>query len=178
VKFSRIEAIGLLGVMLAAFAACEYLPFMSSKPPPPPPVEVTATPTPSATLTPTSTPTPEVKRRKRRAKRSTQTATPEAAASPTPEAEASPAASTVITTGESGQAHGEIERTIKGVEAHLSGIKRGQLNSQEVADYDRIKSFVAEARLALKEQDDLRAHSLADKAARLTAQLVGRVSNP
>jgi hypothetical protein len=177
VKFGRIEAIGLLGVMLAAFAACEYLPFMSSKPPPPPPVEVTATPTPSATLTPTSTPTPEVKRRKRR-KRSTQTATPEAAASPTPEAEASPAASTVITTGESGQAQGEIERTIKGVEAHLAGIKRGQLNSQEGADYDRIKSFVAEARLALKEQDDLRAHSLADKAARLTAQLVGRVSNP
>jgi outer membrane biosynthesis protein TonB len=177
VKFSRIEAIGLLGVMLAAFAACEYLPFMSSKPPPPPPVEVTATPTPSATLTPTSTPTPEVKKRKRR-KRSTQTATPESAASPTPEAEASPAASTVITTGESGQARGEIERTIKGVEAHLSGIKRGQLNSQEAADYDRIKSFVAEARVALKEQDDLRAHSLADKAARLTAQLVGRVSNP
>jgi hypothetical protein len=84
---------------------------------------------------------------------------------------------TVITTGESAHAHGDIEHTIAGVEGHLASINRSRLNSQDAADYDQIKAFVADARTALKEQDDLRAHSLADKAARLTTQLMGRVGN-
>ena len=84
----------------------------------------------------------------------------------------------MITTGESVHAHGEIEQTITGVEGHLATINRSRLSSQDAADYDRIKAFVADARAALKEQDDLRARSLAEKAARLTTQLMGRVGNP
>ena len=90
--------------------------------------------------------------------------------------EASPG--TVITTGESAHAQGEIEQTIKGVEGHLASINRARLNAQDAADYDQIKGFIADARTALKEQDDLRAHSLAEKAARLTTQLMGRVGSP
>jgi hypothetical protein len=174
VKVRRIEAIVLLGLMFAAFAACEYLPFMSAKAPAPHAV-VSIPPTPSATPTPgpTETPTPTKKHHKR-SRTPTPTPTPES--SPTPIAQASPG--TVITTGESVHAHGEIEQTITGVEGHLATINRARLNSQDAADYDRIKAFVADARAALKEQDDLRARSLAEKAARLTTQLMGRVGNP
>lgn len=92
-------------------------------------------------------------------------------------AESSPGA-TVITTGETAQRHKEIEETLKRVESRLVAINRKTLNSQDAADYDRIQAFVAAARSALQEQDDLRAHSLAEKAARLASQLSGRVSNP
>jgi hypothetical protein len=175
VKFRRIEALVLLGLMFTAFAACEYLPFMSGKAPTPK-AEVTITPTRSATPTPapTQTPTPTKKHRKRSR---TPTSTPPAPeSSPTPAIETSPG--TVITTGESVHAQSETEQTIKGVEGHLATINRGRLNSQDAADYDRIKAFIADARAALKEQDDLRAHSLAEKAARLTTQLMGRASSP
>lgn len=167
----RIEAIAVLALIFA-IAGCEYLPFMTTKPPPK--VKVSApTPTPSATPTPTATATPEVKR-PRHHKHHTPTPTP--ATAPTPVAESSPA--TVITTGEFVQRRSEIERTLAKVEGNLSAIKRSALNSQDAADYDRIKAFIAAARSALKEQDDLRAHSLAEKAARLAAQLSGRVSSP
>ncbi len=169
-KVRRIEAIVLLGLMFAAFAACEYLPFMSAKAPPPQAaVSIMATPSATPTPAPTQTPTPTKKHHKR-----SRTPTPES--SPTPLAQASPG--TVITTGESVHAHGEIEQTITGVEGHLATINRSRLSSQDAADYDRIKAFVADARAALKEQDDLRARSLAEKAARLTTQLMGRVGNP
>ncbi len=169
----RIEAIVLLALMFTAFAACEYLPFMSAKPPPPQ-VEVSNTPTPSAapTPTPSATPTPRKPRHKKRSR--TSTPTPES--SPTPIGEVNPGS--VITTSESVHAHSEIEQTINGVEGHLAKINRKRLNSQDAADYDRIKAFVADARAALKEQDDLRAHSLAEKAARLTTQLMGREGSP
>ncbi|HXR37099.1 MAG TPA: hypothetical protein VN754_14175 [Candidatus Binataceae bacterium] len=172
-KVRRIEVIVLLGLMFTAFAACEYLPFMSAKAPAPR-AEVSITPTRSATPTPAPTETPTPTKTKHRKRSRTPTPTPES--SPTPIAQASPG--TVITTGESVHAHGEIEQTIKGVEGHLATINRSRLSSQDAADYDRIKAFVADARAALKEQDDLRAHSLAEKAARLTTQLMGRVGNP
>jgi hypothetical protein len=63
---------------------------------------------------------------------------------------------------------------------HHRRIRRGaqRYRAQDAEDYDRIKSFVAEARSALQEQDTLRARSLVDKATRLVAQLAGRVSSP
>jgi hypothetical protein len=84
----------------------------------------------------------------------------------------------VITTGESAAERGDVERSIASVENRLAAIKRDQLGASDAADYDRIKSFLAEARSALQEQDDLRARSLTDKAARLATQLAGRVSSP
>lgn len=173
VKSRRIEAVVLLGLMFTAFTACEYLPFMSAKPPPTQ-VEVSSTPLPSATPTATPSATPTPKRPKHKKRSRTSTPTPES--SPTPTGEVSPGS--VITTSESVQAHSEIEQTIKGVEGHLAKINRERLNSQDAADYDRIKAFVADARAAMKEQDDLRAHSLAEKATRLTTQLMGRVGSP
>ncbi|MGO9061816.1 MAG: hypothetical protein ACLQU2_31270 [Candidatus Binataceae bacterium] len=167
----RVEAIGVLALMFAAIAGCEYLPFMATKPPAKVAVS-RPTPTPSATPTPTPTATPEVK--KHRHHKHLHTPTP--ATSPTPMAESSPA--TVITTGEFVQRRSEIAGTIKRVEGRLSAIKRSALDSQDAADYDQIKAFIAAARSALQEQDDLRAHSLAEKAARLAAQLSGRVSSP
>jgi hypothetical protein len=159
---------------MLVLAACAYLPFMAK--PTPPRVEQSATPTPTLTPTPTPSATPEVRKRKRR-RRPTRTPTP--AGSPTPMVQATPAVSgTVITTGESAAERSEIEGSIKQIEGRLATIKRAQLNAQDGADYDRIKAFVADARSALQEQDDLRARSLVEKAARLTAQLAGRVSSP
>ena len=159
--------------MLTAIAGCGYLHFMEAKPPPK--IEATPTATPTSTPTPTATPTPEVKKHRRHRRSHMRTPTPEA--SPTPISESSPAA-TVITTGGSSQRRKEIEQTLTGVEKRLSTIKRSTLNSQDGADYDQIKAFIAAARSALQEQDDLRAHSLAEKAERLTAQLAERVSSP
>ncbi len=171
-KYIRLEAI-LLSALMLAFAACEYLPFMAAKPPPP--VEASPTPTLTPTATPTATATPEVKKRKRRRRAArTPAATP---ASPTPMAQETPAAS-AITTGESAAERKEIERSIEQAEGRLATIKREKLTGQDAEDYDRIKSFVAEARSALKEQDTLRARSLLEKASRLTTQLTGRVSTP
>jgi hypothetical protein len=96
------------------------------------------------------------------------------AASPTPTA----TAGSVITTGEPAAERSEIEGNISSVESRLTTINRSSLSASDAADYDRIKSFIAEARSALKEQDDLRARSLVDKAARLATQLSGRVSSP
>jgi hypothetical protein len=163
--------IGVLALIFTAIAGCEYLPFMAAKPPTK--VEVSPTPTPSSTPTPTATATPEVK--KHHHHRRLHTPTPEA--SPTPTAESSPP-TTVITTGESVQHGNEIEQSLAQVEKRLSAINRGKLDSQDAADYDRIKAFIAAARSALHEQDDLRAHSLEEKAVRLEAQLAGRVSTP
>jgi hypothetical protein len=171
VKSIWFAAIGVLAVMLAGFAGCEYLPFMAAKPPPK--VEATPTPTPTSTPTPTATATPEVKKRKHH--RRLHTPTPEAA--PTPMSEASPA-TTVITTGESAGRTKEIEQSLVLVEQRLSTIKRSTLDSQGAADYDRVKAFIAAARSALHEQDDLRAHSLEEKASRLAAQLAGRAPSP
>jgi hypothetical protein len=169
VKIARVETFFLSAIMIA-FAACGYLPFMAASPPPR--VKQSATPTPTAT----ATSTPEVKKHKRRKHaRGTPTAT---AGSPTPMSEATPGVvGTVITTGEPAAERSEIEGTIAHVESRLSAIKRERLSGQDAADYDRIKSFVADARAALAEQDDLRARSLAEKATRLVAQLAGRVSN-
>jgi hypothetical protein len=177
VKSRRIETIVLLALMFTAFAACEYLPFISVKAPRQQ-AEVSVTPSASATPTPTptQTPTPTKIRHRKRSRTPTPTPEPEPEGSPTPMAEASPG--TVITTGESVHAHSEIEHTIKSVEGRLATINRARLSSQDTADYDRIEAFVADARAALKEQDDLRAHSLAEKAARLTTQLMGRVGGP
>jgi hypothetical protein len=172
VKSTRVEAIGVVALMLATLAGCGYLPFMAAKPPPKVKVSL-PTPTPSATPTPTATATPEIKKPRHR-KHHTPTPTP--ATSPTPIAESSPA--TVITTGEFVQRRSEIDRTIAKVESNLSTIKRNVLDPQDAADYDRIQAFIAAARSALQEQDDLRAHSLVEKAARLAAQLSGRVSSP
>jgi outer membrane biosynthesis protein TonB len=162
-----------LAVMLTALAACEYLPFMASKPPPPK-MEATPTPTPSQTPTPTPTETPRVRKSRPRRKHRL----PAPIESETPAAEASPAAGAVITSGESAHAHGEIERSINRVEADLAKIKRNTLSTQDAADYDRIKGFIADARSALQEHDELRARSLADKAARLASQLAGHSSGP
>jgi hypothetical protein len=172
VKTIRFGTI-LLSALLLAFAACEYLPFMAAPPPPPP--QPSATPTPTANPTPTPTATPVVKkRRRRRHPMRTPMATP--AGSPTPIAQATPIGGTAITTGESDAERKEIERSIKRVEAFLATVNRARLGPQDSADYDRIKSFVADGRSALKEQDDLRARSLVDKAARLASQLAERVS--
>ncbi len=161
-----LEAILLLGLLtLTTLAACEYLPFMTARKSPAP-VEVSVTPTPS----PTPTPTPEVKKQQPR-KRPTRT--------PTPVAQGTSATSgSVITTTESVAERDDIERTIKNVEIRLSAIKRDQLNADDAADYDHIKSFVADARSALDEKDDLRARGLAEKAAGLVDQLAGRGSGP
>ncbi len=167
-KLIRLETILLSAVMLA-IAACEYLPFMAVKTPPP--VKSSPTPTLTATPTPTPTATPEVKKRKRR-KHATRTPL-----TPTPMAQETPAAS-AITTGESAAERSEIGRSLEQVEGRLAAIKREQLSPQDAEDYDRIKAFVAEAHSALQEQDTLRARSLVDKAARLVAQLAGRVSSP
>jgi hypothetical protein len=169
VKSTWREAIMVLALTFTALAGCGYLPFATTKPPPK--VVVSPTPTPSSTPTPTATATPGVIHHHRKR---VHTATP--GASPTPIAESSPA--TVITTGESVERQKDVEQTLAAVEKRLSAIKRGTLDSQDGADYDRIKAFIADARSALKEQDDLRAHSLAEKAARLAAQLAGRVSSP
>lgn len=159
----------LLWAVLLVLTGCEYLPFMAARNPPPPRPSATATPT--ATPTPTPTATPEV-RKPRRHKRQTRSS------APTPVTAATPASGAVITTGESVSERNEIERSIVRVEGRLATIKRGQLNAQDGADYKRIQSFVADARAALQEQDDLRARSLVEKASRLVAQLAGRVSSP
>ena len=164
------EAIMVLALMLTAIAGCEYLPFATTKPPPK--VVVSPTPTPTSTPTPTATATPGVIPHHRHKR----VHTPIPEASPTPMAESSPA--TVITTGESVEREKDVQQTLAAVEKRLSAIKRGTLDSQDGADYDRIKAFIADARSALQEQDDLRAHSLAEKAARLAAQLAERVSSP
>jgi hypothetical protein len=178
VKANSFEAIGLLGLMLTAFAACAYLPFFAKKPPPPK-VVVTPTPTPSPVPTPIPTETPEPTKHRRR-KRPTPTPGSTPVSSSTPAVSASPVAGTgtLITTGEPGQAHGEIERTIDQIQGRLATISRSRLNAEDAADYDRIKDFIADARTALKEQDDLRARSLAEKATRLLSQLAGRVPSP
>ena len=169
-KLIRLETI-LLSALLT-IAACEYLPFMAV--PTPVPVEPSPTPTFTPTPTPTPTATPEVKKHKRH-KHATRTP----ASTPTPMAQEQEApAVSAITTGESAGERGEIERSLHQVEGRLSAIKREHLNAQDAEDYDRIKSFVAETRSALQEQDTLRARSLVDKATRLVAQLAGRVSNP
>ncbi len=95
-----------------------------------------------------------------------------------PIAQATPVGGAVITTGESVAERNEIERTIMRVEDRLAKIKRANLNAADGADYDRIKSFVADARAALHEQDTLRARSLMEKAVRLTAQLAERLPSP
>jgi len=84
----------------------------------------------------------------------------------------------MVTTGESAVERKDIEQKLAEVQGRLAAINRAQLKSGDETDYDRIKSFIAEARGALKEQDDLRARSLVDKAARLATQLEGRVSSP
>ncbi len=156
---------------MLALAACEYLPFMTAAPPPPVKPSVTATQTGTPTPTPTATPAPRKPRRRKRQR--TPTPTPESSPTLGPEA-----AGAVITTGESVAERNEVQRSIARIEVRLSAIKRARLNAQDGADYDRIKSFVADARAALQEQDDLRARSLMEKASRLTAQLAGRVSSP
>ncbi|HEV3113707.1 MAG TPA: hypothetical protein VGY99_24740 [Candidatus Binataceae bacterium] len=173
-KLIRFETILLSAIMLT-FAACEYLPFMAK--PTPVPVEASPTPTVTATPTPTPTATPEVKKRKRRRHGTRTAAVTPTPTAPTPIAQETPAAS-AITTGESAAERSDIERSLKQVEGRLAAIKRDQLSPQDAEDYDRIKSFVAEARSALQEQDTLRARSLVDKATRLVAQLAGRVSSP
>jgi hypothetical protein len=176
VKARSVETIGLLGLMLTTCAACAYLPFFAGKPPPPK-VVATRTPAPTPTPTPIPTETQEPTRHRRR-KHPTPTAGSTPISSTTSVASATPTPGTLITTGEPGQAHGEIERTIAQIQGRLSTINRGGLNAQDAADYDRIKDFIADARTALKEQDDLRARSLAEKAARLLSQLAGRVPSP
>jgi hypothetical protein len=175
VKSLRLEALGL-SIIVLTFAACAYLPFMRNKPPPR--IEPSPTATPTSTPTPTATATPEIKKRKRR-KRPARTPTPAPAGSPTPVAQATPAVTgTMVTTSESGFERKEIETKLAQVQSRVAAIKRDQLAGQDAADYDRIKSFVAEARAALQEQDDLRARSLVDKAIRLAGQLTQRVSSP
>lgn len=156
---------------MLALAACEYLPFMTAAPAPPVKPSATSTQTATPTPTPTATPVPRKPRRHRRQR--TPTPTPEGSPTPAPAA-----GGAVITTGESVAERKEVQRSIARVEGRLSAIKRDKLNAQDGADYDRIKSFVADARAALQEQDDLRARSLVEKALRLAAQLAGRVSSP
>ncbi len=95
-----------------------------------------------------------------------------------PVVQTTPVAGTVITTGEPLAERQEIERSIRRVEDRLATIDRARLTPADGADYDRIKSFVADARAALQEQDTLRARSLMEKATRLTAQLAERVAPP
>lgn len=160
---------------MLALAACEYLPFMAV--PTPVPVEATPTLTLTATPTPTATATPEVKKhRHRKHGNRTPTVTPIPVAQ-TPMTQETPAAS-AITTGESAAERSDIDRSLEQVEGRLAAIKRKSLSPPDAEDYDRIKSFVAEARSALQEQDTLRARSLVDKAQRLVAQLASRVSSP
>jgi hypothetical protein len=164
-----------MAASVLAFAACGYLPFMATKTPPR--VEESPTATPTATPTPTATATPEVKKRKRR-KRALHTPTPAPAGSPTPIGEGMPSGGAVITTGESAAERSEIQHSIEAVEGRLSAVKRDRLNAADAADYDRIQSFIADARSAMQEHDALRARSLMEKASRLASQLAGRVSNP
>jgi hypothetical protein len=163
-------------VGLAALGACSYLPFMAAKPPPP--MRPSATLTPTTTPTPTPTATPEPIKHKQRHKRPVRLPTLTPGPTATPMAAAPGAGGTVITTGEPVAERGEIKRDIQTVESQLAAIKRDRLGAADAADYDRIKSFIADARSALQEQDDLRARSLMDKATRLAAQLAGRVSSP
>lgn len=184
-KTIRIATI-LLAAAMVALAACQSL-FFSSKPAPA--TEVSLPPTATVTPTPLPTPTPEARKRKRRRHGRTPTPGPSvtpSASMPSASMPSAPiqveqtpaAAATVITTGESAAEHRDIENGLHQVEQRLAPIKREKLNPQDAEDYDRIKSFVAEARSALDEQDDLRARSLIEKASRLTTELSGRVSTP
>jgi type IV secretory pathway VirB10-like protein len=171
VKLIRIATI-FLWTALVCLAACETL-FISSHPTPT--AEITPTPGPTATPTPAPTATPELKKRRRR--RRGRTPTP--LLSPTPTSEQTPAAAaTVITTGETAAERNEVEKGLKQIEQRLAPVDRSKLNPQDSEDYDRIKSFVTEARSALQEQDALRARSLLEKATRLTTELTGRISSP
>jgi hypothetical protein len=157
----------LLAAAMVAVAGCESL-FIGGQPTPTP--EATPAPTVTVAPTPAPTPTPELRRRRRRrhGRTPTPSATPTAAQTPT-------AAATVITTGESAAEHGQVEYGLKQVEQSLAPIRREKLGAQDAEDYDRIESFIAEARSALREQDDLRARSLVEKAARLTTELTSRL---
>ena len=170
----------MLAVMLALFAACEYLPLrylpVSFGGKPKETRTPTATPTPSSTPTPTPSPIPTATKKRRHHKRSAKaSAGPSAGVSPTATATAPPA---ISTSGEAAAARNDIAQTLKQVEARISRIKRSTLSPQDANDYDRIMLFIADARSALKQQDELRARSLADKAARLASQLLTRVSSP
>jgi hypothetical protein len=162
----------LFVAVMAGLAGCESL-FFSGQPKP------TAEASPASILTTTPTPmptaTPELKKRKRRRHGRTPTPTP----APTPTAEQTPAAAaTIITTGESAADRAQVENGLKQVQMRLAPIKRDKLSPQDAEDYDRIESFIAEARSALQEQDDLRARSLVEKASRLTVELTGRIPSP
>lgn len=170
-KLIRIATI-FLWAAFVSLAACETL-FISSHPTPT--AELTPTPSPTLTPTPSATPTPEMKKRRRRRHGHTPTPLP----TPTPTSEQTPAAAaTVITTGETAAERNEVENGLSQIEHRLAPIDRRKLNPQDAEDYDRIKSFVAEARSALQEQDALRARSLLEKATRLTTELTGRISSP
>jgi hypothetical protein len=169
VKTIRIATF-LLAAAMVAIAGCESL-FFSNQPTPT--AEATPAPTITAAPTPAPTATPEIRRRRRR--RHGHTPTPSA----TPMAQQTPAAAaTVITTGESAAEHEQVEYGLKQVEKSLAPIQRQKLSAQDAEDYDRIVSFIAEARSALQEQDDLRARSLVEKAARLTTELTSRIPAP
>jgi len=169
VKPSRIAGF-LLAFAAVTIAGCESLFFRGQAKPA---AEATTAPTLTAAPTPAPTATPELRRRRRR--RHGSTPTPSA----TPLAQQTPAAAaTVITTGESAAEHGQLESGLKQVEQRLAPINREKLSAEDAEDYDRIESFIAEARSALQEQDDLRARSLVEKAARLTIELTGRLPPP
>ncbi len=172
-KSIRVGQLLIAALLLAA--GCSYLPFARAHKRPPTAAPA-PTPSPSMTATPTSTATPEARKR-RHHKHAARTPTPTPATSPTPVAGES-AAGTVITTGESAAERAEVDSSLNRLNKQLAHIRRDRLNPQDAADYDRISSFIGEARSALREHDFLRARSLTEKAARLAAQLSSRVSNP
>jgi hypothetical protein len=65
----------------------------------------------------------------------------------------------------------QAEQTVSDASKKLAMLDRSKLQGQEATDYDLLAGFVKGAERALKEQDFLRAQSLAEKASVMAARL-------
>lgn len=114
---------------------------------------------PLATTQPSPRRTTEATRRAERARRVTEAPVlklgPAESPSPTPDV----------------SAREQVQQSVDAASKRLAMLDRSELHGQEATDYDLLAGLVRGAQQALKEQDFLRAQSLADKASVLAARL-------
>lgn len=102
---------------------------------------------------------------------------PDARSQPAPAATPPPAAGRELRAAPSG-ANAATERTVRDAlmraDRDLRGVNYGRLSAAGRATYDQSKRFSQQAEQALKERNVVFAATLADKAATLAAELLGR----
>jgi hypothetical protein len=91
---------------------------------------------------------------------------------PVPILSLAPASDTTPDASSSERAHQEVEAAAR----QLAAVDPSKLSGRNAADYRLVDGFIADAQRALRDQDFVKAESLAEKASALASQLASRTA--